>query len=75
MDLRQGKVVVSHGSKQAHSQSKGSRDDITINCAAGAAFATNDYFRKIISIFCMLPKDPSMPFMQSPHTQTISFSL
>ena len=36
MDLRQGKIVVSHGSKQAHSQSKGSHDHITINCAISA---------------------------------------
>ena len=58
MDLRQGKVVVSHGSKQAHSQSKGSRDHITINCAistAGATLLPMIIFKKskIISVFCM----------------------
>ena len=37
MGLRQGKVVVSRGSKQAHSQSKGSRDHITVTCAISAA--------------------------------------
>ena len=37
MDLRQGKVVVSCGSKQAHSQSKGSHDHITIDCAISAS--------------------------------------
>ena len=49
MDLRQGKVVVSHGSKQAHSQSKGSCDHITINCpisAAGAALPPMIIFEK-----------------------------
>ena len=39
MDLRQGKIVVSHGSKQAHSQSKGSHDHTTINCAISVAGA------------------------------------
>ena len=37
MDLRQGKVVVSRGSKQAHSQSKGSHDHITVDCAISTA--------------------------------------
>ena len=49
MDLRQGKVVVSRGSKQAHSQSKGSRDHITVNCAislAGAALPPMIIFEK-----------------------------
>ena len=31
INLRQGKVVVSHGSKQAHSESKGLHDHITVN--------------------------------------------
>ena len=39
MDLRQGKVMVSRGSKHAHSQPKVSRDHITINCAVSAAEA------------------------------------
>ena len=37
MDLRQGKVVVSCGSEQAHSQSKELHDHITINYAVSAA--------------------------------------
>ena len=36
MDIRQGKVVISRGSKHAHSQSKGSRDHITVNCCVSA---------------------------------------
>ena len=37
MDLRQGKVAVSHGSKSTHYQSKALPDHITINCAVRAA--------------------------------------
>ena len=36
-DWRQDKVVVFCGSKQAHSQLKGLRDHITINCAVSTA--------------------------------------
>ena len=36
MDIRQGKVVVTKGSKQAHSMSKGTRDHITVNCCVNA---------------------------------------
>ena len=49
MDLREGKIVVSHGFKQAHSQSKGSCDHITVNCAisvAGAALPPMIIFEK-----------------------------
>ena len=37
MDARKGKVMVSCGSKQAHSQSKGSPDHKIVNCAVCAA--------------------------------------
>ena len=37
MNLRQGKVVVSRGSKQAHSESKGLHDQITVNHAVSSA--------------------------------------
>ena len=40
MDIHQGKVVVSRDSKHAHSQSKGSRDHITVNCCVSAQEAS-----------------------------------
>ena len=39
MELRQGKVVVSHGSKQAQSQSKSSNNHTIVNCAISTAGA------------------------------------
>ena len=39
MELWQGKVVLSHGSKQAQSQSKSSNDHTIVNCAISTAGA------------------------------------
>ena len=36
MNIHQGKVVVTKGSKQVHSISKGTRDDLTVNCCVNA---------------------------------------
>ena len=36
MDIQQGKVVVTMGSKQAHSMSNGTRDHILVNCCINA---------------------------------------
>ena len=36
MDIRQGKVVVTKWSKQAHSMPKGIRDHITVHCCLNA---------------------------------------
>ena len=70
VDLRQGRVVVSCGSKQAHFQSKGSRDHITVNCGisvAGAALPPVIIFEKSFHFLHTLPNDPLMSFMPSPQ--------
>ena len=72
MDLRQGKVVVSHGSKQAHSQSKGSRDHITVNCAisaAGSALPPMIIFEKSFPSSAYVTQGPiNTHYAKSPHT-------
>ena len=61
MDLRHSKVVVSLGCKQAYSQSKGSRDHITVNCAvsaAGIALSPMIIFKKTFPSTAYVTQEP-----------------
>ena len=71
IDLRQGKTVVSHGSKQAHSQSKGLHDHITTDCAistAGAALPPMIVFKKPFPSTAYITQGPTnVLYAKSPN--------
>ena len=71
MDLRQGKVVVSHGYKQAHSQSKGSHNHITIDCTistAGTALPPMIIFKKSFPSTAYVTQGPmNILYAKSPN--------
>ena len=62
MNLRHSKVMVSLGCKQAYSQSKGSRDHITVNCAtvsaAGIALSPMIIFKKTFPSTVYVTQEP-----------------